>query len=405
MNDKNKLSKEQLAVLEKGISKSLDSVLEKKLKPLIGEIAAAETKKIVQDMRIERSLFGQDRSGLNKAQKKDFVYAVREIVNGLGSQIDTKANEALISEQDNRGGFLVATEVANAIVRIAASVGLIMSQAMKWPMGTDQLDIPAYTGAFLEGEYLGMDAAGSVTAMEFGTANLIVKKWQLAFVVGNDLLQDATVDLADWLLAIGGESLANMVDKQGFAGIGSPFVGILQDDDIAVETLATGKDTFAEFDVISDSSTMIGSLEESVLEGAAFYMNRTVWASLRTQEDTAGNPLLPQGGAPSQALLTNNPTGGGTRPAGEILGFPVFTTRHMPALSASAVSTKFLAFGNMKAMAFGDKGEFRVNQFESGSFGGKEVALADQRAIVYKHRHALVIALAAAFVVAKTAAS
>lgn len=395
--------KAKMKAITDGIAKSIDKVLEKKLAPMVGDIAAKKTREIVEELRIERAIHGIDRSGLKANQKKDFALAVRDIA--FGNIVDIKANEALIGEQDNRGGFLVATEVADAVVRIAASVGLIMSQAMKWPMGTDQKDIPAYTGSFLEGEYLGVDAAGSVTGITFGQASLIIKKWQLAFVVGNDLLADSNVDLADWLLALGGESLANMTDKQGFIGTGSPFVGIMEDDDVTVQTLASGKDTFAEYDVVADSSAMIGGVEESVLDGAAFYMNRTVWASLRVQEDSAGNPVLPQGGAPGQVVLKNNPTGGGVIPAGEILGYPVFTSRHMPALSASAVSTKFIAFGNMKAMAYGDKGEMRVAHHESGSFGGKEVALADQRGIVYKHRHALTIALAAAFVVSKTAAS
>jgi hypothetical protein len=32
---------------------------------------------------------------------------------------------------------------------------------------------------------------------------------------------------------------------------------------------------------------MIGDLEESILDGPAFYMNRTVWAKLRTQNETS----------------------------------------------------------------------------------------------------------------------
>ena len=59
----------------------------------------------------------------------------------------------------------------------------------------------------------------------------------------------------------------------------------------------------------------------------------------------------------------------------------------------------------MKAFAFGAKGELRVGQFESGSFGGKAIALADQRGIVYKQRHALTLTLPRAMVVGKTAAS
>jgi len=50
----------------------------------------------------------------------------------------------------------------------------------------------------------------------------------------------------------------------------------------------------------------------------------------------------------------------------------------MPAVGASSVngfsdttSTPCVIFGNMGAFAFGDKGEMRVAQFESGSFGGR----------------------------------
>jgi HK97 family phage major capsid protein len=151
---------------------------------------------------------------------------------------------------------------------------------------------------------------------------------------------------------------------------------------------------------------MIGMLEESVLDGAAFYMHRTVWASLRVQRDVVnGLPILLFGGLASPATLELDPTGGPIRPAGSILGFPVYTNRWLPQLSATAVSTPFVIFGNMKAAAFGDKGDMRVAQFDSGAFGGKEIALSDQRGIVYKHRHAFVVVLPQAFVVAKTSAS
>jgi hypothetical protein len=64
-----------------------------------------------------------------------------------------------------------------------------------------------------------------------------------------------------------------------------------------------------------------------------------------------------------------------------------------------------MIFGNMKACAFGDKGDIRVGNFQSGTFGGKEVALADQSGIVYKHKHAFVVVLPKAFTVVLTAAS
>lgn len=380
-----------------------DEAMKEKLGPYIGEVAAQTTKQLVEKMRLERSLFGQDRTGLTEKQKKDFVEVVKSVL--MNIPIDVKANEALIEEQDSRGGFLVSREVANAILRIAATVGVVLSQSQKWDLKTDELGIPNYTGAFLTGQYLGVDAVGTVQGMAFGQAALIAKKWQLAFVIGNDLLADASVNLADWLLALGGEALANMIDFQAFMGNGAPFTGLLNDQNVPTFTLPTGETGFGKVDPVTDCSNIVGQLEESVLDGAAFYMHRTVWAAVRAAKTAQGIPILPLAGLASPSVLAFNPTAGGPRPAGEIMGFPVFTVRHLPQLSASAISTKFMVFGNLKATAFGDKGEMRVEQYNSGNFGGKEIALADQRGIVYKHRHAFVNVLPQAFVNVQTAAS
>ncbi len=101
------------------------------------------------------------------------------------------------------------------------------------------------------------------------------------------------------------------------------------------------------------------------------------------------------------------PAGGPIRPAGEMVGLSGLSrtagSRRRPL--ALRPTPPFVIFGNMKARAFGDKGDMRVAQFESGSFGGKEIALSDQRGIVYKHRHAFVVVLPKAFTVIYTAAS
>jgi HK97 family phage major capsid protein len=392
------MNEEFVKELEGKLTNVIDSVLEKRLGEAVSPIVASETRRIVEQMRVERALFGQDRSGLTDSQKIEFAKAVR---NAPLAGISTKANEALIEETDSRGGYLVPKEVAQAIVRIASSVGLVLSQATKWDMKSNELGIPAYTGAFLEGEYLGVDSAGSVTGLTFETANLIAKKWQLAFVVGNDLLEDASVNLADWLLALGAEALANRIDKEAIAGTGAPFTGVFNHPQVTTQVLDSGKTAFTNFD-IDEISKAIGGIEESVLEGAGFYFNRSVWALIRANLLKTGFSAVD-----TQVPAFQQYAGqvGGPKPVGSILGYPVYTTRHLPDASASGADTKFAIFGNFKAVAYGDKGELRVGQFSSGSFGGKEVALADQTGIVYKHRHALVVTLPAAFVVIKTATS
>lgn len=401
-------------MVSKTVSEGFNDFFEKKLGPAMDEISIKNARQVVEAAMAERSVKGFDITGLSTDQKMAFAKQVQAVFRGnRDGALKVKANEALIEEQDNRGGYLVEPEVAAAILRIAASVGTILKQAQKWPMKTDELGIPNYTGSFLTGSYVGVDLPGTVTGLTFGQAVLIARKWQLAFTVGNDLLADASVQLADWLMAMAGEALANMIDQQGFVGGGTvagtaytgPFVGIMNTANVNTYTLSSGNTTYAKFNPVTDAANVIATLEESILDGAAWYFHRTVWAAVRSElASSSGIPFLFLSGAGSN--LKDEAGGGPIKPAGEMAGYPVFTNRWLPATTVgSQANTAFGIFGNLKACAFGDKGDLRVAQFESGSFGGKEIALADQRGIVYKHRHAFVVVLPKAFTVIYTAAS
>ena len=404
-------TKEILKSVEETVSKGFNDFMEQKLIPTMEEVSIKNARKVVEQMTLDKYLFGYDRTGLSAEAKKDFAAQVISAFKGHESKaVRVKANEALIEEQDNRGGYLVQPEVAAAILRIAASVGTIMKQCQKWQMKTDELGIPNFTGTFLTGSYIGVDLPGVVTGLTFGQAVLIARKWQLAFTVGNDLLADASVQLGDWLLAMAGEALANMIDQQGFIGgtvttAPGPFVGILNAANVNTYTMPSTMTTYTKFNPVTDAGNVVATLEESILDGAGWYMHRTVWAGIRTAlASTSGLPFLFLSGARDE--LAHDALGGPIKPAGEMAGFPVFTNRWLPATTVvTQTNTAFMIFGNMKACAFGDKGDIRVGNFQSGSFGGKEIALTDQSGIVYKHRHGFVVVLPKAFTVVYTAAS
>jgi HK97 family phage major capsid protein len=402
------------------VTETFNELMEKSLVPTIEEVSVKTARQIVDAALVERAVKGRDITGLTTDQKIAFAKQVQSVFRGnREGSLRVKANEALIEEQDNRGGYLVEPEVAAAILRIAASVGTIMKQCQQWPMKTDELGIPNYTGTFLTGSYVGVDLPGPITGLTFGQAVLIARKWQLAFTVGNDLLTDASVQLADWLMAMAGEALANMIDQQGFVGGGTvagtaysgPFVGIFNTANVNTYTLTAGagNTTFAKFNPITDAANVVATLEESILDGAAWYFHRTVWAAIRSElASNSGLPFLFLSGAGNE--LKDDVGGGPIRPAGMLAGYPVYTNRWLPATTvASQTSQAFAIFGNLKACAFGDKGDLRVAQFQSGNFGtsgqSKEIALADQTGIVYKHRHAFVVVLPKAFTVISTAAS
>jgi len=408
MNNKEEI----LNAVSETVAKNFNDIMEKSLSNM-EEISKKTARQVVEAMLVERAIKGTDMTGLTDDMKKDFAGQVIEAFKGHESKairVTMKANEPLIEEQDNRGGYLVQPEVAAAILRIAASVGTIMKGAQKWPMKTDELGIPNYTGAFLTGAYLGVDLPGPITGLTFGQAVLIARKWQLAFTVGNDLLADASVQLGDWLISMAGEALANMIDQQGFVGGQSatpgPFQGILSVTGTNTYTMGTGNTKYTNFDPVVDTMNVIATVEESVLDGCEWYMHRTVWAGISSSKaSTSGIPFLYLG-AFNGNQLEKDPLGGPIRAAGYMGGFAVKTNRWLPATTvASQANTAFMIFGNLKALAFGEKGDMRVGNFQSGTWGGKELSLSDQSGIVYKHRHALVVVLPKAFTVVYTSTS
>jgi len=406
---------EILEAVKSTVVESFNEVMEKSLSNM-EDISKKVARQVVEGMLVERAVKGTDITGLTDEQKKDFSLQVIEAYKGHETKAVrvAKANEPMIEEQDNRGGYLIQPEVAAAILRIAASVGTIMKQAQKWPMKSDTLGIPNYTGAFLTGAYVGVDIAGPITGLTFGQAVLIRRKWQLAFTIGNDLLADASVQLGDWLIAMAGEALANMVDQQGFIGGSAtapgPFVGVMNVPGTNVYTMKAGNSqtTYSSFNPVTDALAVIATVEESVLDGCKWYMHRTVWAGIAaTLASTSGIPLLFLGALPANhSGLEKDPLGGPIRAAGNMQGFDVITNRWLPATTdstATQLGNAFMVFGNLKAMAFGDNGDIRVGNFQSGTWGGKELSLSDQSGIVYKHGHAIVVVLPKAFTVVKTA--
>ena len=86
---------------------AFDEVMKEKLVPMIGAEVATQVQKTVETLRVQREVFGKDMTGLSEKAKKDFA-EVAKMAAGGKFDVDTKANEALIEEQDNRGGYLVS---------------------------------------------------------------------------------------------------------------------------------------------------------------------------------------------------------------------------------------------------------------------------------------------------------
>lgn len=384
----------------------MKSIVDQSIKDNLGDVVSAQVsetvKSIVAKMRVDRALYGSDASGISDEQKLALAEDFKNIANG--KLFNGQAKAAILSSSDEAGGYLIPTELYNGILRVAASAGIVARDAMRMPMGTTSMDVPRYTGADLEGSYVGEDTEGTESTVTFGDAKLVAKTWMVLIRVSNTMLNNTSVNLTDWLIGLIAEGLSVKLDKEGFKGgtfAGSPFVGLLGSTDVTVYTLPTGHDTFAEFDM-DDASDVIAQMPESLLNGAAFYFNRTVWAKIRQKKDTAGAYVVGANGG----IVAMNFKKEGIQPAGEMWNFPVFTTDQLPTNAQTAVSTKFGVFANLaKALIIGDRGSMTVAQSDSATVGGKNVFAANQKAIRVTHDHAIAIGLPTAAVVIKTAAA
>lgn len=395
------MNEETKALLMGEMKSIVDASIKENLNDIVAPQVSETVKAIVSKMRIERALYGNDASGLSDEQKMALAEDFKNIANG--TLANGRAKSAILTTSDEAGGYLIPTELYSGILRVSASAGLVARDAMKMPMGSTTMDVPRYTGADLEGSYVGEDTEGSETSVTFGDAKLVAKTWMVIIRVSNTMLNNASVNLTDWLIGLIAEGLAVKLDKEGFKGgtyAGSPFVGLLGSTDVTTYTMATGKETFAEFDM-DEASDVIAQMPESLLNGSAFYFNRTVWAKIRQKKDTAGAYVVGANGG----IVAMNFKKEGIQPAGELWNFPVFTTDTLPTNAQTAVSTKFGVFTNMaKSLIVGDRGSMTIAQSDSATVGGKNVFSANQKAIRVTHEHAIAIGLPSACVAIKTSA-
>jgi HK97 family phage major capsid protein len=214
------------------------------------------------------------------------------------------------------------------------------------------------------------------------------------------LLDNAIVDVADWLMALIAEGLAYTMDDQLFNGVGTPFVGTLVSSEVNQLALASGNVTYAAFDT-DKASEAIATVEEAELDGAAFFLHRTIVHALRIKKDGANAYLLTN---PNPIMFSE--VGSGLRPQMMIHNMPVYTSPVLPKTSdASQTGKTFGLFGNLKNVFLGDSGVMEIAKSDSATIDGVNVFNARQVAFRVNHSHAIVIGMPAGLVAIKTAAS
>lgn len=349
------------------------------------------------------SIFGKSEDEVAKMAAKEkaasFIKAVyHKDLNSLA------AFKAMSEGTDSAGGFVVPEEFAAEVYRVVEDFGLVPKLARKFPMTSEKLRVPRLS-ASVSVYWPGENTAGTASQPTFEAVVLQANTLIGITPMSNELLADANVSVIDLLTTLFAEAIAGELDSQGLAGSGSPFTGILNDTGVTVLTLGTGNSTFTLASTPDNARSLIAQVKPWSLQGAAFIMHRSVWALFQSAKaSTSGNYFL----STFNPVLTGNTQANGTQGyplavAGTLWGYPVLLSDKMP--SSTAVSTKYVIFGNLQHIFMGTRQDLAVAISQEATIGSDNLFAQNMSAVRVITRVALAVGLPTAFAVLKTSAS
>jgi HK97 family phage major capsid protein len=269
--------------------------------------------------------------------------------------------DAMSGADNMLGGFLVPEEMEAAVIDLREEYGVFRREARIVPMASDTKIVPRRTSgvtAYFVAEN------GAVTASDKGwdQVNLTARKLAVLCKYSSELAEDAIIDIGDDLTNEIAYAFANKEDECGWNGTGTSTYGHITG--VLPSVLAgsvydgiTGNTAFSTID-LADFEAMVGKLPQYAEANAKWYISRAgYYASMARLMDAGGG---------------NNITdlAGGTR-APMFLGYPVVFTQVLNSTLTAQVSTKLLAFGDLRQAAI------------LGNRRGLGVKISDQRYLEY----------------------
>lgn len=351
--DQKAISETIVKALEESLPAAVETVVSEKMKEVTEGLKASneDIKKQLEDISVQAKF----------AAAKDGEYAP-ETVSRIGkfwkafAKQDFATVKTLSEGTDSAGGYLVPTEFHKEVIRVANISGIARRLCRIIPMGTDSKDITTLTGTvttYIVGEN------SSITASDpaFGRKVLTARKFAGLVHGTAELIDDNMSDQEVFTLVaeLVGEALAELEDSQVLTGSGSGLnmTGVLSDTGVNLVTMASTKTSFADvtYDNLVD---MVNAVNVKYKRGrnARWFMSQAAKAYIEKIKDTTGRPIFHNTDNPELVML---------------LGYPVELSDAMP--STSAAGTKFIAFGDLKFFALGDRKAITAEEgYVSGNF-------------------------------------
>jgi HK97 family phage major capsid protein len=306
--------------------------------------------------------------------QKDFEAMIRNKAN-LGTPLYSDATT---------GSYLVPVEYTATVMYIAKQASQMMGQVTEYPMGGITRYVPVQSDAVGFTWRTLQSTATTEADPTFTTATLTSYNAGMYIPIVEEFQEDSLVNVGAYFRDIIGQAWGYEFDYQSLRG-SSPFTGIFGAAGY-VNTLGNGQTTFDSL-TFNDLYTTIQKLTSEMKRvGAKWMMHITILDNLRKIKDANGQYIYQQ---PS-----------GTQ-AGSLCGYPYITSDGAIANASTAVSTRFMAFGNPKYFLYGNRIPLEIRVFDN------QLNMVNYDTLYFRARvrAAFAVGVSTGFVAVKTAAS
>lgn len=255
------------------------------------------------------------------------------------------------SPDDAQAGLLIPEELMTEVLRIAETqYGLARRDMFYLPFSGpgNSRKIPAL-GTSVNVFWTDEMESKKSTQPKFSIVEQTLKKLAAICPFSEEILEDSAIDIEGLLAKLFAEAVSKEEDLQFFAGTGSPWTGVLNNGDVNQVNQVLGVVGLTADDLLD----MQDATPSGALNGAKYYLHRTVLSVVRKLKDDQGNYIFqnPGGGLP-----------------GTIWNFPYELSDAFPAVSEIEDGDPYILFGNLKqGCIFGDKQQLRVKLLDQAT--------------------------------------
>jgi len=260
------------------------------------------------------------------------------------------ADKALTTGGASGEGYVIPDTFHDTIDRMVETVGFARQYAGPIPLGPGANDFARrLAGAVAYFKTEGAEATES--APSFGTYSMTARTLIALLELSVEFEEDVMLDIGNYVATEFTYAISDKEDDCAINGDGTAdyglITGILESTYVTVKTMDGGDDGFTDLNTMDYLTDLESEVWDGALADANYLMSRSILALVKKIKDSAGLPIWqpPAASAP-----------------GEILGYPYARSGKMPALSATDVSTRFVAFGDFRrGLKFGRRGTYRLD--------------------------------------------